>query len=160
MMTPALDLFDEVQMTLESRNEARTWFIKEAAVMRRRSGLGRSYDALRHACRFAAIIRENPGPEDSRVPIYSLLQRALETWETGVRPDVVYFKSLYLLARNEGYPVAQEWRSRLSPDARTLVASILGEPVAGQSIDAAEVADMTHDLENYLRHHTEIRIGA
>jgi len=159
-VTPVLDLFDEAQMTLESRNERRTWFIKEARVIHRRSGLGRSYEALRHACRFAAIIQKNPGPEESRLPVYDLLQRALEAWETGVRPDIVYFKSLYQLARDEGYPVAQEWRSRLPQDTRVLVALILSEPVAGQSTNAAGLADMTQNLEDYLRHHTEIRVGA
>lgn len=158
--TPVLDLFDEVQLTLESRNEARTWFVKESALLHRCSGLGRSYDALQHACRFAAIIWKNPGPQESRAPVYHLLRRALEAWETGIRPEIVYFKSLYLLARDEGYPVAQEWRVRLPQETRTFVTSILGEPVASQSTDTTEVTNVTHNLEDYLRHYTEIRLGA
>jgi len=157
---PMLDLFDDVQLALESRNEGRTWFIKEAAVLRRRPGLGRSYEGLRHACRFATIIRDNPGPAESRLPVYELLHRSLDAWETGLRPDVVYLKSLYLLARDEGYPVAQEWRTRLSPSARSLALSLLGAPVEGQTSDAEAVAELTQNLEEYLRHHTEIRIGA
>jgi len=157
---PVLDLFDDVQLTLESRNEGRTWFIKEATVLHRRSGLGRSYEGLRHASRFATIIRDNPGPVESRLPVYELLHRSLDAWETGIRPDVVYLKSVYLLARDEGYPVAQEWRTRLAPPARALVRALLGAPVAGQTAEAGTVTELTQNLEEYLRHHTEIRVSA
>lgn len=158
-VTPLLDLFDDIQLTLESRNAARTWFVREATVSNRRSGLGRSYDALRHACRFAAVVRDNPGPPESHRPIFLLLQRALQAWESGTRPDIVYVKSLYLLARDEGYPVAQEWRARLSPEARVLATSILGKPVEQQAAEVTTVEEMARNLEEYLRHHTEIRIN-
>lgn len=158
--TPMLDLFDDVQLSLESRNEGRIWFVKEAGVLHRRSGLGRSYAALRLACRFATLLQENPVPEESRVPVFELLQRALAAWERGSRPEIVYFKSLYLLARDEGYPVAQDWRARLPGDERSRVASLLRLTADEQSLDEVDVANLTRDLETYLRHHTEIRVGA
>lgn len=156
--SPTLDLFDEAQLSLESSNQGRTWFIKEAVVNRRRAGLGVSYDALSHACRFARILVRNPVHEESRQAVFGLLERALDAWETGTRPDCVYFKSLFLLARDEGYPVQQDWWPRLGPDDRRAAESILRLPIAEQKTAGDTVSRLTQALEEYLRHHTEIRI--
>lgn len=157
---PALDLFDETQLALETRNQGRTWFVREALPLRRRTALGASYPALRAACRFARVLAQNPVPEESRDEIYALLERALEAWEAGTRPDSVYFKSLYLLAREEGYPVREEWWHELAPTDRAAVESVLRQPAAEQTASEGEVARLIAALEHYLRHHTEIRVSA
>jgi len=55
----APDLFDEVSVMLESSNQGRTWFVKEVRIAKRRSGIGRSYDALRFASALAIIDRDS-----------------------------------------------------------------------------------------------------
>lgn len=156
--SPTLDLFDEAHLSLESTNQGRTWFIKEATVDRRRAGLGNSYEALTHACRFARILVRNPVHDESRRTVHALLERALDAWETCARPDCVYFKSLFLLARDEGYPVQQDWWPRLDSDDRHAAESILRTPVSKQEIQVATVSRLTDALEHYLHHHTEIRV--
>src|SRR5690349_95599 len=64
--TPLVDLFDEGQFGLETRNEKRTWFLRELTLGRRRPGLGTSYAALRAACRFGRVLARNPLHDDSR----------------------------------------------------------------------------------------------
>ncbi len=158
-LAPA-DLFDELRLSLESRNEGRTWFVREAVPVRKRPGLGGSYETLRHACRLARILAHNPVPEETRGAVHSLLERALTAWESNHRPDAVYFKSLYLLAREEGYPVREQWRPGLEAVDRGRVDAVLRAPVAAQTIDAAELARLTGALETYLREETGIRIEA
>src|SRR5436190_11391158 len=72
----ALDLFDEVSLFLESSNEGRTWFLKEARLIHRATGIGRSYEALRCASAFAAIVARNPVHEDERAQVAALLRTA------------------------------------------------------------------------------------
>jgi hypothetical protein len=105
----ALDLFDEAALQLESTNEGRTWFVKEVRLLQRAEGIGRSYDALRHASALAALVARNPVHEEGRAQVATLLRTALGAFATAARPDIVYFKSLYCFARDEGYPVKEQW---------------------------------------------------
>jgi hypothetical protein len=154
--TPALDLFDEVALVLESPNQGRTWFVLEARVLVRHEGLGRSYDTLRFCSAFAALLARNPVHEDSRPAVAALIRQALAAFATGPRPDLVYFKSLYRFARDEGYPVKQHWFESLPATDRTAVAGVLNQPIASQAIPPGEAARLLLRLEDYLRGHTEV----
>jgi recombinational DNA repair protein (RecF pathway) len=155
--SPPIDLFDEVQVSLESRNQGRTWFVGEVTVIGRHAGLSASYAALRDACRFAQVLARNPVPDESRAAVYALLKRALEAWAAGSRPEVIYLKSLFLLARDEGYPVREEWWRRLPPDDREAADAVLRRPAADQAVGAPDVSRLGRSLEEYLAHHAEFR---
>ncbi|HZZ21026.1 MAG TPA: hypothetical protein VFE25_16755 [Opitutaceae bacterium] len=154
----AADLFDEIAVMLESSNQGRTWFAKEVRISTRRSGIGRSYDALRFASALVSVVGRNPVHEESREAVGRLLRTALDAFAEGVRPDVVYLKSLYLLARDEGYPVKQEWIPSLSDTERVQAASVLNSRVGEQALPAADVAAIRQSLESYLGANTEIII--
>ena len=152
----ALDLFDEVALLLETSNQGRTWFVKEARLILRQSGIGRSYDALRLASALASLIARNTVDEDSRAAVAELLRGALAAFAAGARPDIVYFKSLYRFARDEGYPLKQQWFPTLPASDRAEVVTLLNRPLAEQTADVVTVARLQRRLEDYLRGHTEI----
>ena len=155
----ALDLFDEVALLIESSNQGRTWFVKEARLITRHAALGRGYETLRHASTLAALISRNPVHEDSRASAAALLRAALAAFAAGARPDLVFIKSLYRFARDEGYAVKQQWLPTLPPDLRADAEMLLRTPVAGledSAFDLRRSALLTRRLEDYLRGHTEI----
>jgi hypothetical protein len=152
------DLFDDVAVMLESSNQGRTWFVKEAGIVKRRTEIGRSYDALRFASALVAVVGRNPVHEESRENVGLLLRTALDAFAAGVRPDVVHLKGLYLFARDEGYPVKQEWIPSLDPEDLAVAAGVLNRPLGAQAAAPAEVARIRAGLEQYLAAHTEIRI--
>ncbi len=152
----ALDLFDEADLFLESSNQGRTWFLKEARLLVRHGAIGRSYDALRLASAFAAVIVRNPVHEESRAGVYALLRQTFTAFGATSRPDIVYFKALYCFARDEGYPVKQEWWQGLPAGDRAAAAGLLNQPLTAQTAATPVVADLTRRLEDYLRTHTEI----
>ena len=154
--TIALDLFDEVSLRLESSNQGQTWFVQEARLLTRHAGIGRGYETLRHASALAALVARNPVHEDSRDQVAALLRQAFASFAAGARPDLVWFKSLYCFARDEGYPVKQQWFPTLAAADGEVVATLLNQPLAGQTTPAAAVARLSHRLEDYLRGHTEI----
>jgi hypothetical protein len=151
-----LDLFDEVSLLLESSNQGRTWFVKETRMIQRHPGIGRSYDVLVRASAVTALIARNTVPDESRGAVAELLRGALAAFATGVRPDIVQFKSLYRFARDEGYPLKQQWFPTLPAADRRDVATLLNRPLAEQSTPDAAVARLQRRLEEYLRGHTEI----
>lgn len=155
----ALDLFDEASLGLESSNQGRTWFVKEVRLLSRPSDIGKSYETLQLASEFTALLARNPVHEDSRAPVAALLRAALATFATGVRPDVVFFKSLYCFARDEGYPVKQQWLATLPKDLKAEAQRLLTTPVAGlepAKDKNAKSEILRRRLTEYLRGHTEI----
>ena len=152
----ALDLFDEADLWLESSNQGRTWFVREVRVLTRHAAIGRSYDALRFASAFAAVIARNAVSEDSRERVYALVRQTFAAFATAARPDIVHLKALYCFARDEGYPVKQEWLRGLAEAERTAAAEILNQPLATQTAAAPVVARLAARLGDYLRGHTEI----
>jgi hypothetical protein len=151
-----LDLFDEVSLVLESSNQGQTWFVKEARFQTRQAGIGRSYEALRFASLFAALIARNAVPEEGRGAVARLLRTAFAAFGTADRPDIVFFKSLYLFARDEGYPVKQQWIATLAEPDRVRAAALLNQPLAAQTAAISEVVHLQRRLEDYLRGHTEV----
>jgi len=152
----ALDLFDEASLLLESSNQGRTWFVKETRLVTRHPDLGRSYETLVAASALASLVARNPVPEESRLAVASLLRTALAALAAGARPDIVYLKSLYCFARDEGYPLKQQWFPLLPAADRATVAPLLNRPLSDQTAPPAVVHALQRDLENYLRGHTDI----
>jgi hypothetical protein len=161
--TVALDLFDEVSVSVEAAPQGQVWFVREARVLARHPLIGRSYEALKHASAFAATVAQNDVPEEGRTKVYELLRVAFNAFSTSDRPDVVRFKSLYCFARDEGYPVRQQWFPTLPAEQRStvdlLLRTPLGELQGVASPDAAgALAQLLERLEQYLRDYTELRI--
>jgi hypothetical protein len=150
-----LDLFDEFWLQLESSNQGHTWFTRETRLLARPADIGRSYEALRHASAFAALIARNPVHEDSREAVSRLLREALAAFAAGTRPDIVHLKSVYRFARHEGYPLKEQWFPTLPASDRGEAATLLNQPLAAQTATPEAVARLQRRLDDYLRAHTE-----
>ena len=155
----ALDLFDEAALVLESGNQGRTWFVKEARLLSRALPIARSYEALQAATSFALMIARNPVLEDSRARVAALLRTAIDAFSTSDRPDIVAFKCLYRFARDEGHPVRQQWFPMLAAADREAAEALVTRPLAGQTAEPAAVARLHRLLEESLAGHTEMIVG-
>ena len=161
---PAPDLFDRLALSLEHGRGSPSggpWFVREHRLLVRHAAIGRDYEPLAAASRLARLVTQNPGPEDSRAAIDGLLAQAFAAFaRPAARPDLVYFKSLYLLARDEGLPLKQEWVPSLPPGDRAFVASALSlssDAPGGPS--SADLARLVKRLEAYLAGEHDFRIG-
>jgi hypothetical protein len=154
----APDLFDDVSAMLESSNQGRSWFVREIRITARRSGIGRSYDALRFASALAAVISRNHVHEESRPNVARMLATAFDALASGGRPDAVHLKSLYLFARDEGYPVKEEWLPSLGSADGAIAAAVLRRRLDAQDSTVPEVARLRASLERYLGASTDIII--
>lgn len=153
-----LDLFDEAELGLESPDQGRSWFIREARVRVRHGEIGRSYEALLAASKFARLIGRNPVGPESRAGTALLLREAFAAFGARDRPDIVLLKSLYRFARDEGYPVRQEWLASVPEAERPAVLDLLTRPGQGSPASAEEVAAWQRRLEDYLRSDADLVI--
>lgn len=153
-----LDLFDETELWLESPSEGRTWFIKEHRHLTRHPGIGRSYEALQTAAALTRLVQRNPVPDESRGPVAALLREALQSLDRGARPDLVWFKALFRLLRDEGYPVKQHWWQQLESADRAAAAAILNRPITGQECEPLVVQRLTRHLVGWVRSDTELHV--
>ena len=152
-----LDLFDQVALILDSGSGG-TWFVKEARLIQRHAGIGQRYARLQHASAFASLLVRNPVHEDSRDAVEKLLTTAFAAFAEADRPDIVGFKCLYCFARDEGYPLKQQWFPTLPRDDRANVTSLLNLPLREQFLAQDVVALLFQRLENYLKGHTDILV--
>jgi hypothetical protein len=159
--SPAPDLFDRLALTLNhgrSAPGAGPWFVREHRLLVRHPSLGRDYPTLAAASRLARLVSRNPVPEDSRAAVDALLTRAFTALSTpGARPDLVYYKSLYCLARDEGLPLKQEWIPSLPEADRALVALALNLPSASLEPAPSDLTRLTKRLETYLSSAHDLR---
>jgi hypothetical protein len=153
-----LDLFDEAELSLESTNQGRTWFIKEHRFLQRHPGIGRSYDTLRAAAAFTQLLTRNPVSDESRPVVADLLRSSFAALADGGRPDIIWLKTLYSFLRDEGYPVKQQWWPQLPAADRELAAVLLNQPLTAQTAKTDAVEKITRRLEEWVHVETEIRL--
>jgi len=151
---PAPDLFDRLGLTLQhGRNSPGDgpWFVREHRLLARHAAIGRDYPTLAAASRLARLVTRNPGPQDSRAAVDTLLTQAFAALtRPGTRPESIYFKSLYCLFRDEGLPLKQEWLPALSASDRDLVAAALNQPADSPAVTLNDLTRLTKRLEAYL----------
>jgi hypothetical protein len=163
--SPPPDLFDRLALELNHARAAPAsgglWFVREHRVLVRHTGIGRDYATLAAASRLARVVAQNPVPEDSRAAIDMLLTQAFAAFaRPAARPDLVFFKSLYCLARDEGLPLKQHWLPALPASDRTLVGSALSLPSdAPEAPPPSDLARLTQSLEAYLTTEADMAIG-
>ena len=127
--------------------------MREYRLVRRHAALGADYARLTLACRLANLLAKNPHPPESWPAIHALASRAFAAIADRPHPETAYFKCLWLLARDEGLPVKEDFFVRLRPGERDLAVLLLNTPLAGITGEAAPkplVAGLVSSLEQWL----------
>jgi recombinational DNA repair protein (RecF pathway) len=144
----APDLFDEAEVTLEKSKDGGTRFARDYRLSRRRTGIGRDRRALERASRLAGILRRNPPPPESAPVCWKIAQETFDAIATRPRPDAAYFKALWLILKDGGWPVHEHWFSRLGA-RQADAAAVLAAPLDAQTADEDAVAALSTDLERW-----------
>ncbi|MBP7143467.1 MAG: hypothetical protein KBA71_16295 [Opitutaceae bacterium] len=158
---PAIDLFDEVSLLLENRNQGPSWFVREVRLLTRFAAIGRNYDALRLASAFATLVCRNQVGHDSRAKLYALLRTSLAAFASAAPPGVVYFKSVYCFVRDEGYPIKQQWLPSLPQALHDQAVALLKSTLAdlpGNAGNHPDLLELQDRLNDFLRGHTDVLV--
>jgi recombinational DNA repair protein (RecF pathway) len=152
------DLFDQAAILLENSQQGTMRFVKEYQLLHRRDQIGLNYHSLHSASRLSQILVQNAPhlPESER--LFERTIRAFDAFAAGKAPEVVLLKSLYLLLKDEGYPVRESWWPTLRPDLRRQAKQLLQAPAPAQLERAEKSAceQIEQHLTLWMRHNTEL----
>ncbi len=152
------DLFDFISVEIDRASNGHSLFIRECKTESPFTRIGSHYQTLVEASSFALTIWKNLTHAEYFEELYSLCLRSLEAFARNERPEVTHFKSLYLLARTEGYPVKEQMLASWTRLDQGLAHQLLSEPVNGNQPHADEVRRLLGSLQSYLKRSTDILI--
>jgi hypothetical protein len=154
------DLFDSADLQLETSKQGSARFVGEYRLVHRRSSIGQSYHTLRHASDFCALLALN-GPHMAEPEVlYELTRRTLDAFAERNVSAIVLLKALYILLKDEGYPVRESWWPRLGRASREKVRELLNSPTP-ENADPATLkicVQATKNLCQWLRQETDLML--
>lgn len=152
------DLFDRALLELDAPTTGKVWFLRDYRLIHRPVTIGRHYQSLFYASKFARILRINLIHMESFQTAFRLFIEALKHWESGRLPQIVYLKTLYRYIRQEGYPIREDWLIRLPASLRDAATEILRLPLQEQGPEESGTEKIIESLEIWLIGHTDILV--
>lgn len=152
------DLFDHASVLLEDSKQGTMRFVKEYQLHKRREQIGQNYHSLRCASELAQLLVLNASHMPESDLLFNLANRAFNAFADRKAPEVVLLKSIYLLLKDEGYPVRESWWPTLRPDLRNTAQQLLKQP-APEKLDASAKADcaaIERNLWHWMRSKTDL----
>ncbi len=157
----SLDLFDQGEAHLDFRSGENTnnGFLTEFSVSKKRAGLGKSYATLQAASWLSALLIANPLHDDELgEETFRLAERALDALNEQAPPQAVLLKTLYVYARDEGYPVLADWAAKLPTALSQNVTALLNTPLKEITLSKEDQQNAFASLSRYVEHNTHIRL--
>jgi len=156
---PAPDLFDTAHIELAPpRDGGSLRFVRDYLPARRRSRIGANYPCLSMASAFSQLLIRNGAHLPDTEALFELSERTFDAFDSGSAPPIVLLKGLYLLLRDEGFPVRESWGRQLPRRLREPARQLLNQPVPDtpdrDSLHACEA--LREDLANWIRRETDI----
>lgn len=159
-LTAAPDLFDTADIHLETSKQGTARFVNDYQLVHRRSNIGRSYRKLVQASDFCALIAHNGPHMADPAALYQLCERTLNAFAERALPEIVFLKAIYLLLKDEGYPVRESWWPQLPAPLRAPTQQLINLPtpdtVEPELLESCKQA--TRHLCNWLRRETELML--
>jgi len=146
----APDLFDTADIQLETSKQGTAKFVREYQLIQRREAIGASYRSLQHASDFTALLARNAPHMAEPDALYQLAERTLNAFAEHKVPEIVHLKAIYLLLKNEGYPIRESWWPELTKPLQATTQVLINEP-APKTISETEKNDCKTVLQNLYR---------
>ncbi len=150
------DLFDRAHLELDKPQSGAAWFLGEYNLITRHTGIARNYKTFLRASEFATAMLKNLAHVETFEKLYDLTATAFRSWEKGYDAEVVLLKSLYLFARQEGYPVKEDWWQAIPAKEREKSASILNKKIELLEPGDPAYTDLLDNLKDWIIRRTDI----
>lgn len=147
-----LDLFETVELSFQRKTSNDIGFIKESTQIKSHTNIGKSYDAFDYASKFCRAIHLNAKHMANPPGVYELIELSLDAWNHKPNPEITYFKAIYRLASEDGFPVKEDWLQRLKKADFIFAKSVLFQPVDSQKTPKKQLIPLADDLIHWLTH--------
>ena len=94
------------------------------------------------------MLRKNPPPPESAPVCARIAAETFEAMATRPRADAAYFKGLWLMLKDGGWPVQEDWLPGLGA-RREAAGAVLLQPLDAQTTEEEVVARLATDLERW-----------
>ena len=156
----APDLFDTADIHLKTSKQGTARFVNDYQLVQRRSEIGRSYRKLQYASDFCALIAHNGPHMADHAALYHITERTLNAFSEREVPAIVFLKALYILLKDEGYPIRESWWPQLPASLREHAKHLLNNPTPDTAepalLEACEQA--SRNLCHWLRRETDLAL--
>ncbi len=158
--TAAPDLFDTADIHLETSKQGSARFVNDYQLVQRRSEIGRSYRKLQYASDFCALIAHNGPHMADHAALYHITERTLNAFAERDLPSVVFLKAVYILLKDEGYPVRESWWPQLPQHLREPAKQLINQPTPDSVTPEFTEActQITRHLCHWLRRETDLML--
>jgi len=152
------DIFCEISadtQTPQMSDNGLVHFVKDFRTVKSRDKISLSYEKLCDASEIASVVKLNGANIDETPLLFDLLGKALDGVAEFENTAAVKIKFLYVLAKEQGYAVKEDFFGRLSQADRQSFAKILKTPVAELPADAA-MQRLYESLRRWTAENTDI----
>jgi recombinational DNA repair protein (RecF pathway) len=153
---PLPDLFQTGDFVLEQKDDARPAFLKDFSLQVEFQEIGHTYRSLQAASSLSRFYEQNLVHMERYPEAWDLLQQALLALCEKPRPEVTLFKTCFVFARSEGYPVVAHWLGQKKPREQLAIRQVLQQPVEAAGSDEAEVKRWMLDLNQFFARETDL----
>ena len=154
------DFLDTAEILMEPPRQGAARFIKEYHLIERRSNVGQSYRTLQCASEFCSLIVRNAPHMAEPDVLYKIIERTLNAFNEKKSPEIIFLKALYLLLKDEGYPVRESWWPQLPKQLQNPARQFINDPTSG-SVPEEQTKiciEISHNLRNWLSHETDLAL--
>ena len=160
LQTAAPDLFDTADIHLETSKQGTARFVNDYRLVHRRSSIGQTYRKLQHASDFCALIAHNGPHMADPAALYHITERTLNAFAERDVPSIVFLKAIYILLKDEGYPVRESWWPQLPDQLREAGKQLINQPtpdsVEPERLEAC--SQISRHLCHWLRRETDLML--
>ena len=150
------DLFDDVSVEGEISPPSTLKFAREITVLKRRGGIADDYSSFEQASLIAQTILKNARHIENSRLLSQRLRAALDSIAEGAPPEIVRLKFMYLLARDEGYAVREDFFKNLTEPKKALFSELVKRPSKELSQYRSLASDILGQLCGWIRSETDI----
>jgi recombinational DNA repair protein (RecF pathway) len=150
------DLFEAGDVCLQQKDAAKPAFLREFNPNRRFPTIARHYKTFRAASSLARFYERNLIHMEHFEDAWALLSKALLSFAMKHEPETTLFKTLFIFARMEGYPVQAQWLEGQKPTTRKELTAALQMPVGEARTDPVTLTDAIGDLNRFFAEATDL----
>ena len=150
------DLFDDISVNGEMHSPTALKFVRDFTIHKRRSEIATNYNAFEQACLIALTVAKNGTHIEDSARLSNQLRMALDAIANGANGEIVRLKFMYLLAKNEGYAVKEDFYARLPQPKKDLFSALIKSPASELKEFSTRVSPILESYLNWLYSNTDI----
>ena len=150
------DIFDDISAVCDSASPTALKFIREFSVLKRRHEIASDYNSFAQAALITQTVLKNGRHIEDSETLSKRLRASLDSIVAGAPAEAVRLKFMYLLARDEGYPVHEDFLRRLTQKEINTFSTIIKTPSRELAALKAEASNLLEALCGWICSNTDI----